>query len=160
MSMPTRMQCRHILASGLRCGSPALKAENFCYYHHTTRRPIARPATTGTPRPPVHLRPAQPRRPHRRPTRPRRSPRPHRQPRHRYQTRRPPPLRPPDRPLLTPQTSAATSLRPHPRTSPTKSSKTNKTAPSPPSPSSSAPKKTNPSNRSSSNNGTATPKKN
>ena len=43
MSMPTRMQCRHILASGLRCGSPALKAENFCYYHHTTRRPLSRP---------------------------------------------------------------------------------------------------------------------
>jgi hypothetical protein len=34
------MCCRHILASGLRCGSPALKHENFCYYHHATRRPV------------------------------------------------------------------------------------------------------------------------
>jgi hypothetical protein len=42
MSITTRLQCRHILASGLRCGSPALKAEAFCYYHHTTRRPIPR----------------------------------------------------------------------------------------------------------------------
>jgi sortase A len=35
-----RFQCRHILASGRRCGSPALKEENFCYFHHQNRRPV------------------------------------------------------------------------------------------------------------------------
>ena len=32
-------QCRHILADGHRCGSKCLRGEQFCYYHHTTRRP-------------------------------------------------------------------------------------------------------------------------
>ena len=37
---PTRrFQCRHIHVTGLRCGSPCLRGENFCYYHHSTRRP-------------------------------------------------------------------------------------------------------------------------
>ncbi len=27
------MECRHIKANGLRCGSPALKGGQFCYYH-------------------------------------------------------------------------------------------------------------------------------
>ena len=31
--------CRHIRTAGNRCGSPALRGEPFCYYHHTTRRP-------------------------------------------------------------------------------------------------------------------------
>ena len=35
----TRLQCRHILADGHRCGSCCLRREPFCYYHHTTRRP-------------------------------------------------------------------------------------------------------------------------
>jgi hypothetical protein len=34
-----RYQCRHIFTDGRRCGSPCLKQEEFCYYHHTTRRP-------------------------------------------------------------------------------------------------------------------------
>ncbi len=34
-----RYLCRHIHTSGRRCGSPALRGEQFCYYHHTTRRP-------------------------------------------------------------------------------------------------------------------------
>jgi hypothetical protein len=34
-----RYRCRHIHAAGHRCGSPALRREHFCYYHHTTRRP-------------------------------------------------------------------------------------------------------------------------
>jgi len=34
-----RYLCRHIHAIGRRCGSPALHGEEFCYYHHTTRRP-------------------------------------------------------------------------------------------------------------------------
>jgi len=39
-STDTRMQCRHVLLSGLRCGSPALQKEYFCYYHHSTRKPV------------------------------------------------------------------------------------------------------------------------
>jgi hypothetical protein len=35
----TRARCRHIHATGNQCGSPALRNEIFCYYHHTTRRP-------------------------------------------------------------------------------------------------------------------------
>jgi len=31
--------CRHFHASGRRCGSPALRGEQFCYYHHPNRRP-------------------------------------------------------------------------------------------------------------------------
>jgi hypothetical protein len=38
-----RYLCRHIFADGHRCGSPALRMEQFCYYHHTTRRPKPRP---------------------------------------------------------------------------------------------------------------------
>ena len=34
-----RYLCRHIHTSGRRCGSPALRGEQFCYYHHTTCRP-------------------------------------------------------------------------------------------------------------------------
>jgi hypothetical protein len=30
--------CRHTLATGRRCGSPCLRGEHFCYYHHTNRR--------------------------------------------------------------------------------------------------------------------------
>lgn len=33
-------QCRHIFTDGHRCGSPALRNEHFCYFHHTSRRPI------------------------------------------------------------------------------------------------------------------------
>ncbi len=42
--MPTtetkRLQCRHILPEGRRCGSPCLRGEPFCYYHHTSRKPV------------------------------------------------------------------------------------------------------------------------
>ncbi|MCU1322529.1 MAG: hypothetical protein JWM43_2178 [Acidobacteriaceae bacterium] len=41
---PPRFQCRHIHTQGHRCGSPTLRGELFCYYHHTTRRPISRQA--------------------------------------------------------------------------------------------------------------------
>jgi len=40
---PKRFQCRHIFTDGHRCGSAALRNEDFCYYHHTTRRPAANP---------------------------------------------------------------------------------------------------------------------
>ncbi len=36
---PTHFQCRHIKPDGHRCGSPSLRHEHFCYYHHTARRP-------------------------------------------------------------------------------------------------------------------------
>ncbi len=38
-----RLRCRHILTSGHRCQSPCLRGEEFCYFHHTTRRPIQNP---------------------------------------------------------------------------------------------------------------------
>jgi hypothetical protein len=38
-----RYQCRHIFTDGRRCASPCLRQEEFCYYHHTTRRPAANP---------------------------------------------------------------------------------------------------------------------
>jgi hypothetical protein len=36
---PKRYQCRHIFTDGHRCGSICLRGEEFCYYHHTTRKP-------------------------------------------------------------------------------------------------------------------------
>ena len=39
-------QCRHIFTDGHRCGSKALRAEEFCYYHHTTRKPALRQTTS------------------------------------------------------------------------------------------------------------------
>jgi hypothetical protein len=39
MNTEKRYQCRHIFAAGHRCGSPALRNQDFCYYHHTTRKP-------------------------------------------------------------------------------------------------------------------------
>jgi hypothetical protein len=41
---PTR-RCRHIFAAGRQCGSPCLRTEQFCYFHHTTRRPVSDPKT-------------------------------------------------------------------------------------------------------------------
>lgn len=37
---PKRYQCRHIFTDGHRCGSPCLRGEELCYYHHTTRKPV------------------------------------------------------------------------------------------------------------------------
>ncbi len=39
----TRFQCRHVLADGHRCGSASLRLEEFCYFHHTSRRPVQNP---------------------------------------------------------------------------------------------------------------------
>ena len=33
-------QCRHIFIDGRRCGAPALRGQNFCYFHHAARKPI------------------------------------------------------------------------------------------------------------------------
>jgi hypothetical protein len=35
---PRRYQCRHIFLGGSRCGSPSLRHEEFCYYHHAARQ--------------------------------------------------------------------------------------------------------------------------
>ncbi len=49
---PESYQCRHILTEGRRCGGVCLRNEEFCYFHHTTRRPVenaaARKARLGT----------------------------------------------------------------------------------------------------------------
>jgi hypothetical protein len=37
---PVSYQCRHIFTDGNRCASPCLRGEPFCYYHHTTRKPV------------------------------------------------------------------------------------------------------------------------
>ncbi|HZU09963.1 MAG TPA: hypothetical protein VFA02_08655 [Pseudacidobacterium sp.] len=31
-------ECRHIFTGGNKCGSPALKGDDFCYYHSNTRK--------------------------------------------------------------------------------------------------------------------------
>ena len=36
-----RYLCRHVHTDGRRCGSPALRAQNFCYYHDRSRLPNA-----------------------------------------------------------------------------------------------------------------------
>ena len=38
-----------IFTDGRRCGSPCLRGEDLCYYHHTTRKPVA-DATPQDPR--------------------------------------------------------------------------------------------------------------
>lgn len=45
---PRRFQCRHIFTDGHRCGSPCLRHEDFCYYHHTARGRRAIHARTET----------------------------------------------------------------------------------------------------------------
>jgi hypothetical protein len=50
-----RFQCRHIFTDGRRCASPCLRGEEFCYYHHTTRRPIANPKQRRTRQSTFHL---------------------------------------------------------------------------------------------------------
>ena len=36
-------QCHHIFPDGFRCGSPRMRDEQFCYFHHDTRRPVVSP---------------------------------------------------------------------------------------------------------------------
>jgi hypothetical protein len=87
-----RHQCRHTLPEGRRCGSPAMRGEKFCYYHHAERKPVADPRLRQARRCSFSL--AQP---SRHPGVPRRDHRPHRPKRHRPPTRRTSPLRPSDR---------------------------------------------------------------
>ena len=46
---PRRFQCRHIFTDGHRCGSPCLRNEEFCFYHHTSRGRAANPASGALP---------------------------------------------------------------------------------------------------------------
>jgi hypothetical protein len=32
--------CQHTFPDAHHCGSPAMRGERFCYYHHPTRRPV------------------------------------------------------------------------------------------------------------------------
>jgi len=48
-------QCRHIFTDGHRCASPCLRQEEFCYYHHTTRRPVPNPKQRRSRRSTFHL---------------------------------------------------------------------------------------------------------
>lgn len=53
-----RVLCHHLNTTGSCCGSPALRGEQFCYFHHPTRRP-PRPAGR-KPRPHVfHWKPIE-----------------------------------------------------------------------------------------------------
>ncbi len=45
---PKRFQCRHIHADGRRCGSASLRGEEFCYFHHTSRKPVTNPRARRT----------------------------------------------------------------------------------------------------------------
>lgn len=38
-----RTLCAHHFADHRRCGSPALRGESFCYYHHPTRKTVKNP---------------------------------------------------------------------------------------------------------------------
>jgi hypothetical protein len=52
---PKQYQCRHIFTDGHRCASPCLRHEEFCYYHHTTRRPVENPRQRRSRRSTFHL---------------------------------------------------------------------------------------------------------
>ena len=52
---PKQYQCRHIFTDGRRCASPCLRQEDFCYYHHTTRKPVANPHQRRSRRSTFHL---------------------------------------------------------------------------------------------------------
>jgi hypothetical protein len=41
--MENRKTCTHIKISGIRCGSPSLRGEQFCYYHQRMHRGVRTP---------------------------------------------------------------------------------------------------------------------
>src|SRR5580692_9648303 len=43
ISMPNSKTCTHIKVTGVRCGSPALLGEQFCYFHQNAHRGVRRP---------------------------------------------------------------------------------------------------------------------
>ena len=42
--MPNVKVCTHIKVTGIRCGSPALRGEQFCYFHQRMLRGVATPS--------------------------------------------------------------------------------------------------------------------
>jgi hypothetical protein len=38
-------RCLHIFPDAHSCGSPAMRNETFCYYHHPARKPLSDPYT-------------------------------------------------------------------------------------------------------------------
>ena len=38
-----RTRCTHAFPDAHPCGSPALRGESFCYYHHPTRQRVSNP---------------------------------------------------------------------------------------------------------------------
>ena len=40
---PNVKVCTHIKVTGIRCGSPALRGEQFCYFHQRMMRGVATP---------------------------------------------------------------------------------------------------------------------
>ncbi|WP_348262959.1 hypothetical protein P8935_00025 [Telmatobacter sp. DSM 110680] len=42
-------ECRHILPTGFKCKSPALRDQHFCYFHNTARRFAAVSTTSAEP---------------------------------------------------------------------------------------------------------------
>src|SRR5580658_3266987 len=42
-NMPNPRVCTHIKVTGVRCGSPALRGEQFCYFHQRMLRSVKRP---------------------------------------------------------------------------------------------------------------------
>ncbi len=44
--MSQKETCTHIKVTGVRCGSPALKGEQFCYFHQNAHRGVRRPKQT------------------------------------------------------------------------------------------------------------------
>src|SRR5579864_6813246 len=42
-AMSNDRSCTHIKASGVRCNSPALRGEQFCYFHQNAHRGVRRP---------------------------------------------------------------------------------------------------------------------
>jgi hypothetical protein len=43
MSQPQTRNCTHVKVNGVRCGSPALRGERFCYYHQRVIRGVRTP---------------------------------------------------------------------------------------------------------------------
>ena len=43
MSIPSPKSCTHIKVDGVRCGSPALRGEQFCYFHQRMLRGVRNP---------------------------------------------------------------------------------------------------------------------
>lgn len=39
----SKHQCHHIFPDNHRCGSPRMRNEQFCYFHHDYRRPVVAP---------------------------------------------------------------------------------------------------------------------